>query len=416
MTFKHAKFEDSVIMRSLEKVAREKGMIKDEPMQKQASATDLKPSNNLMVNILNLCAGLRASGFDKYASELETNFLNYKQATNSLYETDPKAGEKEIETAHPDGSHKLDGVAGDATVETIIDKHLKMLEVSNKDPNGKLESSASVLRAVKKALGQVATPAAPVAPEVLGDPDALVQSAINKLNESINSIATQSNIGRGVNFMKSYVRDIVNLSRDLNVKNVMEMRRLATKILEFASSGNHGVFRRYFESWWNWAGASISDKYDAIQEAAGNIFGGGFEMEPAALKSALDGMSDAIKIFGKTIRVLSEPKKPAIPVATKEEPKTAPVAAASETEKTLKGYDDASNLIKLYKERVSARELKNEVALNAWLDKANTFATNYKSKLDSSPFKSDPEILASSNKKLDLLKSKIEAFKQKWLA
>lgn len=312
MTFKHAKFEDSVIMRSLERVAREKGMIKEEPLQKTASThLDLSPTDSLMENILTLCAGLRQSGLNKYADELETNYLSYKRATNELYQTDPNAGEKEIETAHPKGSHKLEGVAGDdlAVVEDILDRHLKMLDVVNKKPTGKLASSSEVLSAVKKALGQAVAPTAPVVPEVLGDPDALVESAIAKLNSSINTIASQSDIGRGVNYMKSYVKDIKTLSRDLNVKNIMEMRRIAGKILDYASTGNHGVFRRYFESWYNWMGASISDKYDAVQEGVGNLFGGGFEMEPGALKGALDGISDAIKTFGKAIRALSEPAK-----------------------------------------------------------------------------------------------------------
>lgn len=157
MTFKHAKFEDSVIMRSLEKVAREKGMIKDDPIQKTASTQiDLKPSDSLMQNILTLCAGLRAQGFDKHANELEVNFLAYKQATNALYETDPKAGEKQIRDAHPKGSPKLEGVEGGdlAVVETVIDEHLKLLDIVNKKPTGKLASSSDVLSAVKMALAQ----------------------------------------------------------------------------------------------------------------------------------------------------------------------------------------------------------------------------------------------------------------------
>lgn len=206
MTFKHAKFEDSVIMRSLERVAREKGLVKDEPIQKTASAqVDLTPSDSLMENILNLCAGLRVSGFDKYADELETNYLSYKQATNSLYETDPKAGEKQIRDAHPKGSHKIDGISGDdlAVVETILDEHLKLLDIVNKTPTGKLASSDDVLRAVKKAcgaplnkvdggalknvLGQAATPPATSGTDIAKDVGvAVVSTAL--LNRAINVI------------------------------------------------------------------------------------------------------------------------------------------------------------------------------------------------------------------------------------
>ncbi|MGE3319978.1 MAG: hypothetical protein AB7I18_11855 [Candidatus Berkiella sp.] len=155
MTFKHVKFEDSPIMRSLEKVAREKGLVKDEPIAKTASAPtiDLAPSGNLMSNVLKLCAGLRASGFDKYASELELAYLNYKRA-NTLYETSKEKGEDLVDEAHPKGSHKLEGVDGDAVIETILDNHLKMVELVNKKPTGKLASSKDVMGAVKKVLAQ----------------------------------------------------------------------------------------------------------------------------------------------------------------------------------------------------------------------------------------------------------------------
>src|SRR5574338_644538 len=150
MTFKHTKFEDSPIMRSLEKVAREKGLVKDEPIAKTASAPtiDLAPSGNLMSNVLKLCAGLRASGFDKYASELELAYLNYKRA-NTLYETSKEKGEDLVDEAHPKGSHKLEGVDGDAVIETILDNHLKMVELVNKKPTGKLASSKDVMGGVK---------------------------------------------------------------------------------------------------------------------------------------------------------------------------------------------------------------------------------------------------------------------------
>ena len=55
MSFKHVKFEDSPIMRSLEKVARERGLVKPEPpLQKSpalAKKADLTPTANLMENI-----------------------------------------------------------------------------------------------------------------------------------------------------------------------------------------------------------------------------------------------------------------------------------------------------------------------------------------------------------------------------
>ena len=163
MTFKHMKFEDSPTMRALEKVAKEKGLVKPETLEKKASVTkkaDYTPSSNLMENIFKLCAGLRTQGLAKEAAEIETNYLNYKQA-QTLYETSKETGEDLVDTAHPKGSHKLEGVdADEATFETIIDQHLKHLQMIEKKPTGKLSeaTSKSILREVKRALGQAPPP------------------------------------------------------------------------------------------------------------------------------------------------------------------------------------------------------------------------------------------------------------------
>lgn len=156
MTFKHSKFEDSVTMRSLEKLAREKGWVKSEPpMTKSASSkSDLSPSGSLVENVLKLCEGLRTAGYEKYASELETKLVTYKQA-QTLYETSKEKGEDLVHAAHPKGSHKLEDVEGDEAVfEDIIDKHLKHVEVVEKQPTGKLASSRDVISAVKVVLAQ----------------------------------------------------------------------------------------------------------------------------------------------------------------------------------------------------------------------------------------------------------------------
>jgi len=148
-------------MRALERVAKEKGLVKPESLQKKASVTkkaDYTPSADFMENIFKLCAGLRAQGLDKAASELEVNYLNYKRA-QTLYETSKEKGEDLVQSAHPKGSHKLEGVEGEeATVEDILDQQLKMLKVIEKKPTGKLSSAAQVIRAVKRALGQQMPP------------------------------------------------------------------------------------------------------------------------------------------------------------------------------------------------------------------------------------------------------------------
>jgi hypothetical protein len=157
MTFKHGKLDDSATMRSLIKVAHEKGLIKDEPvLTKTASLqkkADYSPSSNLMENIIKLCTGLRGMGLDKFANDLESKFMEYKRA-NSLYETSKETGDDVVDQAHPQGSHKISDVEGDAVVETILDQHLKMVNVVNKKPTGKLASNLDILNAVKKVVAQ----------------------------------------------------------------------------------------------------------------------------------------------------------------------------------------------------------------------------------------------------------------------
>lgn len=158
MTFKHTKFEDSSTMRSLIKVASEKGWIKNNPLEKYASVEreDLTPTNSLTQNVIKLCSGLRSQGMDKFADELENKFVVYKQAAGGIYDVSGEKGEDLVDAAHPDGGHKLEGVPGDSLVETILEKHLKMVEVVDKKPHGKLTTASDILGAVKMVLGQAA--------------------------------------------------------------------------------------------------------------------------------------------------------------------------------------------------------------------------------------------------------------------
>jgi hypothetical protein len=156
MTFKPNDFESSQVMRSLERLAQERGLIKNDPLKKIAATKkplDFKPSESLTENIIKLSAGLRQSGFNKYADDLETQFLNYKKADSSLYGTSKEEGEDLVDAAHPEGSHTIEGILGDNVVETIVDQHLKLLKIVNKQPNGKLATNKNIFDAVKEALG-----------------------------------------------------------------------------------------------------------------------------------------------------------------------------------------------------------------------------------------------------------------------
>lgn len=152
MTFKHDKFDDSPVMRSLEKVAKDKGWVESKPITKSASTKlNLKPSSNLTDNILKLCSGLKAAGLDKYATDIENKFVAYKQAA-TMYDTHGETGEDLVHAAHPKGSHHLEGL-DDAVVKTILDKHLDMVNMVNKKPTGKLSNASDILNEVKVVLG-----------------------------------------------------------------------------------------------------------------------------------------------------------------------------------------------------------------------------------------------------------------------
>lgn len=141
MTYKNTKFEDSPVMRSLEKLAQKKGLIKNDPFKKEASAPapSYVPTENLNQNILKLCSGLRSQGFGRYASELESKFLALKSAENIL------------EEAHPEGSVTLKDMEGDATVEDCADQKKMIEDIIKKTPKGKF--GHDIVNLVKITLG-----------------------------------------------------------------------------------------------------------------------------------------------------------------------------------------------------------------------------------------------------------------------
>lgn len=149
MSLKHLKFDESFTMRSFEKLAQEKDLIKNDPIKKEASKKlDLSASNNLSDNILKLIAGLNQNGFNKYAEELRNSFLVFKEA-QSLYGVNKETGEDVVNQAHPKGSPDISDVEGDATVETVLDQHNKILEIINKKTTGKFANNKQIIDAVK---------------------------------------------------------------------------------------------------------------------------------------------------------------------------------------------------------------------------------------------------------------------------
>ena len=153
MTYKNTTFDQSPTMLSLEKIAAEKGWLKNDPIKKEAKK---KSPEDLLGNLVVLCEKLRENGFNNYARDLESKFLLMKTAASkdSCYDVTNETGEDVIENAHQDGSVKLDKKwSDDGIVETVLDQHKKVLDVIKKMPKGKL-SSKNIINAVKIVLAE----------------------------------------------------------------------------------------------------------------------------------------------------------------------------------------------------------------------------------------------------------------------
>jgi len=184
MTFKHINFDDSPVMRSLERMAISKEQEKQSIIEKTASENnkpDFTPTEDFFSNLTKLCSGLRDVGLSKYADELENNYLRYKQAQTE-YSTSKETGEDLVDQAHPKGSVQVsDGEYG--IVETIVDQQLKTLKILDKKPTGKLTNAFDIINAVKLSIGQVSDDM-----ENLRRKAAINQ--VQKINPLLNSIET----------------------------------------------------------------------------------------------------------------------------------------------------------------------------------------------------------------------------------
>lgn len=390
MTFKNIKFEESPIMRSLEKIAKEKGMIKEAPLKKEAESNlDLSISTSLMENILKLCAGLRKSGLNKQADELEVNFLTYKKA-NTLYETSKETGEDLVDRAHPNGSHKLEGVLGDSLVETILDKHLKMVDVVNKKPTGKLSSSSSIINAIKIALAD---------DSYINVANEKFKSAVTELINLCNMVNTTEDTSefsrpRGL-FGGEYFTSkapLASIERHLNAM-VDNLKDELSKPIKSSYIEEH--MRGYIR------------EFNYLIRTSDNINSDRKKSYMAKANEINQKFTDAKNIIDNGANAAVNPQ----PVVT---PAPAPVKIDPSV-KILQGYSEVLNNIGLFRARIKARELSNADVLNKWLDTAENYTKKYQLELNQSQYKSDVDVMNSYTQKLETVKQKLEAFKQKWL-
>lgn len=401
MTFKHTKFEDSPIMRSLERVAQEKGLIKTQPLNKTAAAKkiDLTPTINLLDNVLKLCAGLRERGFEKQANDLEVYLINYKKA-QTLYETFPEKGEDLIHAAHPKGSHKLEGIdAADegSVVEDILDQYAKSLEMVNKRPTGKL-SSAEAIKAVKVTLG--ATPL--VLAQVQSPPKATldlsklsaeqleqlinsnVQEVINVVDEAADRVKDE------ITFYSADIVPKVNAIKEAAKNTTLDnLKEIADKILVLSQRLQPGGFATV------WMGGVTENTWATVEEllkGAQHLANEAIEARRVILRQRATAIRNTFEGDGK------------IPTGTNIND---PVSQA---------YNDAIKTIGLYKSRIQAKDLSNGPVLIEWLDKqALPFVQTNLDAYNKSEYKSDKQVVDSYLNKLNnTLKPRLDAFQQKW--
>lgn len=141
MTFKHDKLSNSPIFQQLQRIAVEKGLVKEDKIEKKASS-NIIPTGELLENLVNLSSGLRSRGLDKHAAEIELAILKYKKAKSEL--------DSNLLTNQ---SKAISNAEGDSLVESILDKHLAMMKAVEKLPTGKFAQNKSIINDVKKALG-----------------------------------------------------------------------------------------------------------------------------------------------------------------------------------------------------------------------------------------------------------------------
>lgn len=381
MSFKHVKFEDSPIMRSLEKVAREKGLVKPEPpLQKTATLSkkaDLTPTPNLMENIFKLCAGLREQGRVVEASEVETNYLHYKQA-QTLYEAHKEKGEDVINFAHPKGSHKLEGVAGDeATFEDILDQHAKILEKIQKKPTGKLSSAAQILNSVKRALGQDRG--------TLSNTVTQNMAIVNARMSRIASLSSELTVP-----ITPYSTLVQQLTENPTIDNLKKLQGTFNDLhsrLDPSGSFHYLTFG---------AGGLSEDTWVGVQ---------------ALLTDAQRAISNALAARQELKRQESI-SEVSPPPAISGGPSS---GVANTTEGLSLQFNALAQKIELYKSQAESAGSPNSEAIVAWLDKASALLKKYSDAYADNKFKSDPKVTQNFNTKLNDIQTKVDALAQKYI-
>jgi len=149
MTFKTViKFDESPILRELERVAIKRGMLTPAPIVKEAAVEESYASTgDLHEDVLLLVEGLRKKGFEKEASDLEDKANLHRIAETHLYRVIDEDGDDILDFAHPEGDVEIaPSSSGLGKIWTEQSAKKEFLRVVNKKPTGKYSSIESVLK------------------------------------------------------------------------------------------------------------------------------------------------------------------------------------------------------------------------------------------------------------------------------
>jgi len=383
MTFKHLKFEDSVVMRSLEKLAHEKGLVKPETITKMASTekSTAPTSNSLVEKVLYLCSQMRKSGFEKQAIDLEHKLMRYKQA-NTNYQAFSETGEDLIEQAHPKGSHKLEGIDGNelAIIETIIDQQLKNIKIVEKTPTGKL-ASYDIIGAVKKIVA------------VSNDIPVLEQELASQIS-SINSSADGTIAGLQKIF------EVFPGERAFFFDPIMALGRLKNQFvypynLTFFQEGQ----RIFYSTYKNLSSDLSPSNWQLVQP----------KLEPIG-----NQIARAIAILEDVSHVKAGGKSNMMYEITQEEKANNPLKdyhiPSNIPEGEVGKFNNRIKLLQNWLAKLSSHtNVLNNEAIKSWPPKVIQSLNNIKEDNDKNPFK-----LAINNEKLDKIQQSISAFESGW--
>jgi hypothetical protein len=416
MTFKNTKFDESAVMRSLERLAIAKGTFDPEevpsPSKIATAATKVSETpKSLSEKILVLCDGLRSNGLVSYANEIEQKFLFYKKAAaNSLYDVHHETGEDVIDFAHPDGGKKLDkGWDELGVIETISERHQKMVEVVNKQPKGKL-ASKHIINAVKIVLAQEAD----VDPSIIikdvseeEDPDetkasknftylvdqfikliAKIQnihgSALSDISR-VPSPSTTSNeglwgsaIGTTNKFLSNISQDLSNLlTMPVGADAVDELKRLAT------------IFK------------DVINKADKISANHKNNY-------VAMANSIIQNSNKVLNILAgdKLVKPNAQPSPAPAPA-----PAPAPDEAVEELERI---YSSTLQTITNLKTAVTAKNLGNGQTLLDLLDQFTQYVSAQKQTFDNTNAAQKSIVAGKASDNMTKVQNRLNAFKSKW--